>query len=331
MDLKNRILLAFNKFYGNFIKDIKSINDDLRTVVKNNYKVIEKLTDVHMIYLLEVIGDDFDKILKHESRSEILEFLGDKMIIKDASVSMILDAIDNDKDRDVFWNYMYILFVLMLIFKDYEKSGEEEDKKSTEILFNAVISVISKIQQGEDGVESVIEEIIDDDVSTLLKRLKIIKLVDDKSAQSPFGENNMICNLAKEISNEIDTSKINIDKPEDVLKLMDFSSSNNIVGDIIKKVSSKIHDKINTGELKQEDLFGEAINMMNMMNKGGGGAGGMGGLGDLMSGMSGMFNNPMMSEMMKSMKKGKAVPRQDVLQKATTRDRLRAKLEQRKA
>ena len=89
-------------------------------------------------------------------------------------------------------------------------------------------------------------------------------------------------------------------------------------------MSSKIHDKINTGELKQEELFGEAMNMMNMM-KGGGGGGGMADL------MSGMFNNPMMSEMFKSMKKGKAAPRQDVMQKAATRDRLRAKLEQRKS
>jgi hypothetical protein len=313
MELKNRILLAFNKFYGNFVKDIKVINDDLRNIVKANYKVIEKLSHEHINYYQTVMGDDLAKTV-FLSKDELIPILNEKKLVKDISVDMLLKAIDNPKDLTVFWNYIYILTIFVLIHR-------QED---TEALFTAVINVISKIQQGE-SVAALIDDILDDDVSSLLKRLEPVPM--EKNAP-PLPSNNMICDLAKEISSEIDTSNINIDKPEDVLKLMDFSSSNNIVGDIIKKVSSKIHDKINTGELKQEDLFGEAMNMMNMMNKGGGGAGGAGGMADL---MSGMFNNPMMSEMFKTMKKGKAVPRQDVMQKAAARDRLRAKLEQRKS
>ena len=313
MELKNRILLAFNKFYGNFVKDIKVINEELRTIVKANYKVIEKLTSHHIDYYQQVMGDDVSKVV-FLGKEELVPILNEKKLVKDITVDMILKAIDNPKDLTVFWNYIYILTVFVLINRQYE------DSPDVEALFNAVINVFSKIQQGE-SVEALIDDILDDDVSSLLKRLEPVPM--EKNAP-PLPSNNMICDLAKEISSEIDTSNINIDKPEDVLKLMDFTSSNNIVGDIIKKVSSKIHDKINTGELKQEELFGEAMNMMNKM-KGGGGGGGMADL------MSGMFNNPMMSEMFKSMKKGKAAPRQDVMQKAATRDRLRAKLEQRKS
>jgi hypothetical protein len=186
-------------------------------------------------------------------------------------------------------------------------------------------------------------------------------------------ENSKICNLAQEISNDIDVSKINIESPDDIMKLLDFSSSNNIMGDIIKKVSSKMHEKISKGELKQEDLFGEAVSMMGKMSTGatggskagggGGGAadpfaglasmmsglsgaGGAGGLASMMSGLSGaggggtpdiasmmggLMNNPMMAEMLKAAKKGKVATNTEALKGASSRDRLRKKLEERKS
>ena len=92
---------------------------------------------------------------------------------------------------------------------------------------------------------------------------------------------------------------------------------NNMLGNIVQKVSTTLNDKISSGELKHEELIGEAMSMMNLF-------GGKGG-----SGMAGMMNNPLFSQMMKGMKSGKAGVRQDVISKATTRDRLRKKLESR--
>ena len=124
--------------------------------------------------------------------------------------------------------------------------------------------------------------------------------------------NSKIGQLAKEISESIDVSNIKVDSPDDIMKLMDFSSSNNLIGDIIKKASSKVQEKMANGQLKQEDLLSEAMNMMSMFGKGagGGGAGGnpMGGIFDMMSAFSG---NPMM-------------------RKASTKERLRQKVESRK-
>jgi hypothetical protein len=93
---------------------------------------------------------------------------------------------------------------------------------------------------------------------------------------------------------------------------MDFSSSNNILGNIIGKVSSKMQEKMSKGEMKQEDLIGEAMNMMSMMG-----------------GAQGFFNNPMMADLMKNMKKGKVNPRTDVMRRESTREKLRKKLEER--
>jgi hypothetical protein len=343
MNLQSRIVFAFNKFYSSFIRDLKETNAEVKSRIKKNYKVIDKMSEEYIEYYSEQIQDIIDKIVKDDVNALANDnTVVDKSLIKNVSIKLVLDSITNPLDLQVFWNYVYILTLFTLVKKENDESPEEVE--NADVMFSTVVAILSKIQHGEE-YQSLLDDIIDDDIRELVSKIKNVKSdikIDEAHAHAhahahsagdssspagnPMMQDNLICNLAKEISNEIDVTGLKVDKPEDVLKLMDFSSSNNLVGDIIKKVSGKIHDKINSGEIKQEELFGEAMNMMNMMNMGGGGAGGLGGLGN----MAGLFNNPMMTEMMKSMKSGKAVPRQDVLKKASARDRLRTKLEERR-
>jgi len=369
MKIKNKIILTFNKFYINLIKDLKNTNDDIKNIIKKNYKVVDKLSDEFITFFNNEFGDVDIKSIDN------IENIISKYILKDITVKLIFDSVTNSTDQDILLNYIYILLAINIINKEFDqevkkdkieveedkidveedKADIEEDKvkegKQLELLLNSVINIISLIQNG-DKFEDKLSEIVDDDIKCLLLKIKNFNTNKSEIPESnknnlPFGNlmdgNSKIANLAKEISDEIDVSNINIDKPEDIMKLMDFTSSNNLIGDIIKKVSTKMNDKISTGEIKQEELFGEAMNMMGMLGKGGGGnamsdifkafsggdgAGGSGGLSDM---MSGLFNNPMMSEVMKAMKKGKAVPKTDVFKKESARERLKAKLAARKA
>ena len=79
-----------------------------------------------------------------------------------------------------------------------------------------------------------------------------------------------------------------------------------------------MQEKISSGDIKHEDLLSEAMSMMSLMNKGGA------------AGLGGLFNNPMMNEMMKNMKKGKVGAKTDVLRRESARDKLRKKLEERR-
>jgi hypothetical protein len=371
MQLNNKVILTFNKFYISLIKDLKASNDETKAIIKKNYKIIDKLSEDYINFFNEQFGDNLNVFI---NENEDVTILNDKFIAKDVTIKSILDTITNDIDKKVFWNYCYILTAVLLINREVTTLESKEDNESeleqTDLLFNKVVGVLSKIQTGED-YQYILDEILDDDIKNVLSKVdKFTTNIKEEHTQNeenenkpnennPFGqmEGSMICNLAKEISNEIDVSNIKVDKPEDILKLMDFTASNNIVGDIIKKVSTKIHDKISSGQLKQEDLFGEAMSMMGMMGMkstgggsggsaggmggmaemmsqmmggGKGGAGGMAGMADMMSGMSGMMNNPMMAEAMKAMKKGKAVPKPDAFKKESARERLRAKLNARK-
>lgn len=404
----DKIIFVFNKFYTSLIKDVKkNTNDDIKNIIRKHYKAIDKLSHEYIEFFIE----SFDSVITAD-----MNILEDKEIFKTIKISSILPLIAEEDDKLVFWNYYYILAVLALVYIEYkdvetEAADCESSIATVDILAQSVLNILTKKQKGED-VSDDISVILHDDVQLMLTKIKSVVLgsgaeessggagaagtegsaAGDAPQPNPFAnifkgmENSKICNLAQEISNDIDVSKINIESPDDIMKLLDFSSSNNIMGDIIKKVSSKMHEKISNGELKQEDLFGEAVSMMGKMNGGGGssksgggsgsksgggsgggaaadpfaglasmmsglsglsGAGGAGGLASMMSGlagaggagsgtpdiasmMSGLMNNPMMAEMLKAAKKGKVATNTEALKGATSRDRLRKKLEERK-
>ncbi len=248
-----------------------------------------------------------------------------------------------------------------------EKEGEDASKESvpTEsvpeqtssvyVLFVKVVKILAMLQKEQD-VSSELDDIVDDDVKAILSKIKSFNTpdadtkLDDAADALPIPpteflesiENSKIASLAKDIAKDIDISSLNIEKPEDIAKMLDFSGENNFIGNIVNKVSSTLSEKIGTGELNQEDLMNEAMSMMGMLNGGKGGAGGladmlkgMGGLGGL-GGLGDIMNNPMFTEMMKMAKKGKIQTKNSGGQRtsrsggSSTRDRLRKKLEERK-
>jgi hypothetical protein len=366
MDVE-KIIFVFNKFYTCLIKDVKKNTDDnLKDIIRKHYKAIDKLSPEYIEFFISSCNSKFNESVEELEKYEIL---------KDIKLGDILPVINENQDKEVFWNYYYILAVLALVYVEYKKE-ESENKDTNEVKINpvdilsqAVLDILTKKQKGDDVTDD-ISVILHDDIQALLLKIKQVVLDSSSSSSSstkdkttepnPFMnlfkgmEDSKICNLAQEISNDIDVSNLKLDSSEDIMKLLDFSNSNNIMGDIIKKVSSRMHDKISNGELKQEDLFGEAMSMMGKMNMGGGAAGGgaggsfggLAGLMNMMGGaggagvgggggglaemMGGMMNNPMVSEMMKAAKKGKAKPNPEVFKGASSRDRLRKKLDEKR-
>jgi hypothetical protein len=145
--------------------------------------------------------------------------------------------------------------------------------------------------------------------------------------------------LAKEISQDIDISGLNMDNPEQLLNFdAMLSGKNTALSDIIGKVGTKIAGKIQNGELNQEDLMKEAFSMMSKLNGNNfmgdmmGAMGGKGGMSDMMGAMGGM------SDMMKAMNgekhggsddNGYEVANTESSRKAKKQAQLRKKLEER--
>lgn len=314
MHTNEKAVYLFNKFFSSFLKDIKESHEDLRKVVKQNYKVIDKKSHDYVHAFNNSFKDHVADIL--QGNVSVCE---DKEVCKGVSLKMATSLM-TEKDLTIFWNYMYMLLTFA------HMSHQEDDGA----LFDQVVKILGMIQNNDDDVEGEIKEILEDEVRDLLLKARetTLKLNADKEKEgedAPFPDifaglqNSKIANLAKEISKDIDISSLQNENPQEMIKnLLDFSGSNNVLGNIIQKVSNTLGQKMSSGELKQEELLSEAMSMMSLMNPTSNPL------------MAQMANNPLFSQMMKGFASGRATPRQDVVRRSATRDRLRQKLEDRK-
>ena len=257
---------------------------------------------------------------------------------------------------------------------DSDDSDEEDDVNISEEdeLNNLLMKSLNIIN---NNTSDELSEILDDDIRNLLQNIKNIKIniVDDENNNGNIDDligDSKIGQLAKEISSQIDVDSLNLDinNPSELLNPANlFGGENgNVLGDLVQQVGSSITEKMNTGELKQEDLVKDAFSLMNKMqnnssgnpildnmmgnmmgNQGGtsgggldinelmknmmgnqGGAGGGGGGLDINDMMKNMNMNPdMMQQMMNSMGGTQAVNQNNPnSREGKAKERLRKKL-----
>jgi hypothetical protein len=292
-----KVAYAFNKFYLNFLNDIKSYNDEFKKCVKSNFKVFDKTAVAH--------------IESFRSNAAAAESDDGVELLPGLSYGDIMLGADSEKTANVLQSYFYIFKALAHIYDDSDDSSLE-----------VILGIIQKIKAGED-VASDIEVVMDDDLRGFLIDLeRVLSSTADESQPSvedtmKMFENSMIGNLAKEISEEINVKDLNVENPAELLNFESLvSGSNNVLGNIVSKVSTKIQSKIANGELNQTDLIGEAMNLITMLNTSAGGAN------------AGMFND-LMSNIGKTM--GDMKIDENKVRQMDTRARLQKKLEERKA
>ncbi len=360
----------FNKFFSSFIKDLKTMDESLKSTIKQNYKVIDKSSDEYYDRFWTNVAPHFKTLVDLEDPSQN-EDVSNIEVVNGITIKDVVELVDGE-NKEAFWNYLNILIIFGYLYtesktissrksaatEDVEKTEETETKTdevadppqaSNYLLFVKVVKILSLIQKGED-ISVELDDVIDDDVRSLLSKIKNLHSNNEEIKIDPATdtlpshpndflksiENSHIANLAKEISKDIDISSLNIESPEDIARLMDVSGSNSFLGNIVSKVSSKLTEKISNGEFKQEDLMTEAMSMMNLFGGGAGGAGGMAGMADMLKNLGGLgdlMGNPMMAEMMKMAKKGKVQTRNTSGSRngsKSTRERLRRKLDEKK-
>lgn len=319
---REKIVLTWNKFFLSLIKELKKMSPELNSIIKKHYRTFDKASTIYHQEFSNEIKPVFEKIISLSAD----QLLADSEVLKKSPIKKLSfhETIThlNSNDTKVFQNYILILILYSKILDEFPDNLDTHSEMSD--LYQKTTSIITNIGSNRN-VDSDIEDILDDDYKNLI--LKIIATSQDSGDRSKNPEpesqafngfeNSKIVNLAKEISEEIDISNLKIENNDDLMKMMDFSNSNNMLGDIITKVSNSVSSKLSSGEMKQEDLMNEASQLLQNMGGNGGGLGAM----------AGLMNNPMLSEMMKQMKKGKTQTRNTG--RTDTRDRLRKKLEER--
>ena len=192
----------------------------------------------------------------------------------DGNEEELLDEENDDEDEE----------------EDDDEGNEEEEYtiddiyKEQQNLLVIIIGLIEKINNKEN-INNELSEILDDEIKILLENLTKVKVVvnmntniDDLIGDSKIG------NLAKEISNSINLEDLNIENPSDLLNPENLFGGNggNLIGNLVQQVGSSITDKINNGEIKQDELIKDAFSLMSRMQ-------------------NGSDNNPIINDMMSNM------------------------------
>ena len=295
-------------------------------------------------------GDDIS------SKNEIIFSKGSK-ILNNVDFYSIWNNTDDDSDNDEskelsdeqrenIWKYLHTLYIFAYEYrceKDFKLIMNELKSKDVSTLdeegktFRNIIEGLSIQNRKPDNSE--------------LESEDCDKKASNSSIPVPDLFNGVIGNLAKEIAEEIDPSKINIEDPSKLLSSLmngnlDESNDDSGIFDLVKDITGKIQNKLSSGNLNEEQLFSEAQNMMKSFA---GGQSGIPGMDKNFNPMN-MFNNIMKSGMMD----GLDPENKDIVEEASniirnkgmsgttssqltnkeqlksTRDRLRSKLEKKK-
>jgi len=293
-----KILYTFNRFFIDFLKEIKGKSGDISRAVKKYYKCVDKMSAEY----IDAWQQAFDYQSEHWSSSEKVlgvDIVLDAEVLKGVSVRSLLEQIDA-ADHSVVARYIYTMHLFNSLYQDLD------ERNFTEIdsVFGKVLACMKAIDAKAD-VEDIVSDVMDDNIVSVIHKMAALPVSDDVAAAASsasassagssaafgaggipgfddeFFKTSKIGQLAKDISSSIDVSKLNISDPSELMNMEKLMSGNNTgLANIIQQVGATITQKIQTGELKQEELIADAMSMVSKLNSGGGG--GMGPMGDMM-------------------------------------------------
>jgi hypothetical protein len=204
-----------------------------------------------------------------------------------------LDLIDqlNLTNQMIVWEYLHSMYALSI--SNVEKCKENiNDKELLESIQNSTskfTEFISNMVSWRKEQKDLQKELIKDTKDT--KDTKDVKLDDT------FLENSVLAKLAKEISDEINPNDIlnigedlkNMDNPMKLFQSILSGDKENGVGKLMTTVCGKLKNKMESGQINQDELIKEATNLL--QNMGGMGGKSNPGQGSDLAGMMSMMRN----------------------------------------
>lgn len=247
------IEFAFNKFYFDFLKDLKNVsgkNGSVKKSIRRNYLDKDSRSSQYIDKVISFITDEM--IAEIVSGSDITKVCANVELIQDYKLDNLLTELKSFEME----SYLYI-FMLFIFMKKEKLDGKD--------LFEIVMNIIRDIQKGND-VETQIATVkpINATIATLLEYIKKFLLVQPNPTSGI--ENTKIGEIAKEIAEDLDLEGLNLKNPEDILK-----GNGDVLGKIVSNVSQKLQKKFEDGSINHDELLKEAMSVIGGMGKSNGG------------------------------------------------------------
>lgn len=280
----------FTENYLKFFESVKSINTTLfektnPSLPDNNEDKITFFVTNWYPHMREVSNGNLDYFKDNNINPNVFKNLQFLELINTVSQQNI----------DIIWEYLHTLFALSIsssvVKEKFSNKNENKDASNEEE------SLMIEIQKTIDSFPEIVSNMV-----TWRKERKDYSKHEntqkEPSIDENFMENSKLAKLAKEISNEINPNDIldlegdmkDMDNPMKLFQSLVSGDKDKGVGKLMTTVCDKLKNKMENGEVNQNDLLNEATSLLQNM----GGLGGMGGgnnSGPDLSGMMSMMSN----------------------------------------
>ena len=275
-------------------------------------------------YLKSFLGELVTIFPEHKETidNEYSEVLGAESLIVDTYVKEYMDSVTPyhsdiaQKNDKLFLGENELKFLRNLDFRGFWTKDLSDSTRENVWKYLQTLYVLGrKIVASDDDVNEMLNELNSKDEETLKSHQKemmdmienMSKITDENRSNNSEVENlfnnGIISDIAKELTTELDLDKLDMGNPQNMNEafsnIMGGGGGNNFFN-LISKVGEKIQNKVESGQINQGDLISEAQKMM------------------------GGLRNP--EQMAKSMMNNR-----NQRGKESTKDRLRRKLEEKKA
>lgn len=292
-------LEKFNFYLKSFIDELMSVYPEYKETLEQEYKVLfvedKSNTDEYIKEYMSQTKNLNSNIAKKDD--SIFKGINQIFILRKIDFRDLWSKDINNNTRESIWKYLQTLIVIGRkvigdddeindLLKKFNESGGEtlgdSVQRETEEMMN-MLKNMTELNQNQDDSADTSE---DTDMKNLF-------------------EGGIISDIAKELTGELDLNNLNIGEPKNMNEAFNNimggggQGGNNNFFNLINKVGEKIQNKVQSGEINQNDLMNEATKMM-----------------------GGLKNPDKMAKILKNQQQKNG---------GETRDRLRRKLEERKA
>mgnify|MGYP001208853853 CR=1 FL=1 len=289
---EDKLILSFNKLLKQFVKELDKTYPEYNILKIKEYKNIDDKDEKYLLYYMNFIEKDIKKIANEDISLFEQE---DTYFLRDIEFSRIWNNNISDKTKQAIWKFLQTLY---LIGKPFMNNKTDIHQLITD--YNDIISndtekdpkKLKSIKKELDTISKIVKNINQEKEHQKQQRKEQFK--QDGTGQLPeFLENSKIGQLAQELSSELDLDELgfgNLDEgnadPQNIFNNVLGKNPQKLMG-LIQNVGTKIQSKLSDGDINENDLVGEAQNMMSSL--GGNGV------------FQEMFNNPNMKNIFQNM------------------------------
>lgn len=265
---EDKLIKSFNKILKQFLKELDKSFPELNIKNIKEYKNLDDKEDKYLLYFMNQIESNIGKISQQD---ETLFDQENTFFLRDINFGLIWKAGISENNKQAIWKFLQTMYLIGKPFISNKDDIQSVIENFNDVIQNKTIEdkeFLTNIQEQSQHILNIVEN---------LHQERDRKKAEGKTEGMNFDgnlpdfiENSKIGKLAQELSSELNMEEFGFgnceetDNPQDIFKNVLGQNPQKLMG-LIQSVGSKIQGKLEDSDLNQEDLLGEAQQMMSSL------------------------------------------------------------------